>query len=210
MSHTATQGSRWRRAPVLCLALAWLVLPPAAGVRAEPAAEAIAFVRAFSDHTLALLAAPAETPSARAEALRRLVQDGLEIEAISRFALGRRWGEASEGERREYRRVYEDYIVRTLAQRFSNYGGETIAVGSARSAGGSDVLVASTLSRPVGAPLRIDWRVRPTAEGWRIVDLIVEGMSLAVTQRDEFAAVLRDGGGLPALVATLRQRTASL
>jgi phospholipid transport system substrate-binding protein len=177
--------------------------------RADQAADATAFVRTFGDRTVELVTTPADAAQARVEGLRRLVLDGLEIEAISRFVLGRGWSDASETDRTEYRRAYEDYIVRTLSQRLTNYGGETLNVGAARPVAGGDLLVVSTITRPANPPIKIDWRVRPTAEGFRIVDLIVEGLSLVVTQRDEFATVLR-GGGLPALVKTLRQRSASL
>jgi len=210
MSNATPLATARRRAFAGCLALAGLLLLPFGAARADPAAEAASFVRGFSERTQALLAVPPNTPQERVEHLRRLVLDGFDIEVISRFVLGRSLSGASESDLRDYRRAYEDYIVHSLAQRLANYGGETLAISEAHPTSSSDVLVASTLVRPTGVPVRIDWRLRPTAGGWRIVDLVVEGLSLIVTQRDEFASVLRAGGGIPALAATLRQRSASL
>jgi phospholipid transport system substrate-binding protein len=211
MARAAIQPRHWMRSVFGALAFLWAVLAPHGAARADQTAEATSFVRQFSARTISLMATPANVPQERVDGLRQLVLDGLEIEAISRFVVGRGWSEASEGDRSEYLHAYEDYIVRTLAQRLSAYGGETLDVGTVKPMSGGDLLVASTLARPagIGAPIKLDWRIRPSANGFRIVDLIVEGLSLVVTQRDEFAGMLRTGG-LPALVKTLRQRSASL
>lgn len=210
MSTAMARTKPWMQALLGVFAFAGVSLAPLSAPGADQADDAANFVRTFSDRTVTLLTSPADAPQNRVDELRRLVLDGLEIEAISRFVLGRGWTEASDGDRHEYLAAYEDYIVRMLAQRLSNYGGETLNVGTARPMAGGDVLVASTLTRPASTPVKVDWRLRPSAAGFRIVDMVVEGMSLVVTQRDEFAALLRTGGGLSTLVKTLRQRSASL
>lgn len=209
MAYAANSMRPWMWTLLGALAFAGASLAPLGAARADQAADAATFVSDFSERTVALLTMPSNAPQERVDGLRRLVMDGLDIEAISRFVVGRGWTEASASERGDYLQAYEDYIVRSLAQRLSTYGGESLIVGAARPMAGGDILVGSTLARPVGEPIKIDWRLRPTAGGFRIVDMVVEGLSLVVTQRDEFASMLRTGG-LPALVKTLRQRSASL
>ena len=118
--------------------------------------------------------------------------------------------EATEPERAEYRAAYEQFVVRSLAQRLSGYTNETFEVLGAKAAPGGDLLVASRILRPTGAPILLDWRLRPSPNGLHVLDLMVEGLSLIVTQRDEFAAVIRSTGGLRGLVAALKERTATL
>ena len=59
-------------------------------------------------------------------------------------------------------------------------------------------------------PIRLDWRLTATESGWRVLDIVVEGVSLLVTFRNEFAAVIeRSGGRLAGLLDELRHRVAA-
>ena len=70
--------------------------------------------------------------------------------------------------------------------------------------------VSSLILRLRGAPVSVDWRLYQADGSWRIVDVVIEGVSLAIAQRAEFASVIRGhGGGLAGLLAKLRQATAS-
>ena len=61
--------------------------------------------------------------------------------------------------------------------------------------------------RPNGPPVRVDWRVRKNGETLKVVDVIAEGISMLITQRDEFAAVIQNSGGkVDALIDRLRRR----
>ena len=72
----------------------------------------------------------------------------------------------------------------------------------------SQALVQTTLKRPnTDKPLRVDWRVRGTADKLGVIDIMVEGLSMAQTQRSEFTSVLRaNGGDVGALMANLESR----
>jgi phospholipid transport system substrate-binding protein len=66
-------------------------------------------------------------------------------------------------------------------------------------------LVRSRIVRPNGPPVELDWRLRAGANAYRIVDLTVEGVSMAVTQRQDFSAVIARAG-IDGLLAALRMR----
>jgi phospholipid transport system substrate-binding protein len=70
------------------------------------------------------------------------------------------------------------------------------------------VLVESRIIRLSGAaPIRVEWRLSREAGGWRITDVIVDDVSLAVTQRDEFASVIaRSGGQVAGLMRAMREK----
>src|SRR3546814_20894405 len=96
-------------------------------------------------------------------------------------------------------------VLTTYTSRFSEFEGSTFQVGQARAISDRDVLVSSVLTRPGAPPLNIDWRVRERQDGFQIIDVSVEGVSLAVTQRNEFGSVIqRNGGRFDALLQALR------
>lgn len=126
---------------------------------------------------------------------RSLLRDSYDMDTIARFALGRYWRLASTQQRKEYRRLFETMVVNVYARRFEDYKGQKFEIRSQRADGDSDVLVTSYIVPDSGAPVRVDWRVRYKGGKYRIVDVIVEGVSMAMTQRSEFSAVIQKGGG---------------
>ena len=100
-------------------------------------------------------------------------------------------------------------MIATYAARLGPYSGETLEVGTVRGAGERGVTVTSRILRPQGEPIRLDWRLRRISTGgWQIVDIVVEGVSLALTQRSEFDSVIRRSGGtIDGLLQVLRDKT---
>src|SRR5690606_28290108 len=97
-------------------------------------------------------------------------------------------------------------LVRSYARRFAEYSGESFQVRSVRDEG-EFALVQSLVVRPKAENVRVDWRVRAEDHQFRIVDVIVEGLSMAITQRDEFASVIHSKGGkVSGLIDVLRQK----
>ena len=116
-------------------------------------------------------------------------------------------------QRSEYLQLFRRYIFQTFVQRLRQYTGPDLDYGAERFQ-----IIASRPRRtsgtswssrgstpPSGQPLRVDWRLREGAGEPVIIDLIVEGISLLVTQRSEFAAVL-ERGGIDGLLSELRVR----
>ena len=179
-----------RRALVL-LSSAFLVLALliglATGARAEANAdagqEAADFVRGFSNQAIVMLTDETLDKETRTREFRTLLTSGFHLELISRFVLGRHWRKASEAERAEFTRLFEDYLVASYAQKLGEYGGEQLEVLGGRPKGKSGAIVSSRIVRPQGDPFQVEWRLRRGGEGWRIIDVVVEGVSMAVTHR---------------------------
>jgi len=166
------------------------------------------FIRSLGDQTVATLSDDSLSEEARNDRLRLLFARGFDIRTIALFALGRHWRGASKQQLREYLGLFEEFIVTSYAERFGEYTGETLKVKGARAAGGGDVVVVSEIERPGQPGLRVDWRVRETKRGYKIVDVVVEGVSMVITQRDEFTAVIHSGGtGIEGLLTALRKKT---
>lgn len=185
--------------------------PALAGVESE----ARQFIDQLARDTVAVVADRQASADVRSARLRDLLERGFDTEVISRFVLGRYWRDASEAERRQFVALFRDYTVASYARRFENYAGQRLEVLDARDQGGTrgsiKVLVSTRLLRPGGEPVKVDWRVRQSPNGWRIYDVVVEGVSMVLTQRSEFSAVIQRGGGsIQGLMEQLRARTAQL
>jgi phospholipid transport system substrate-binding protein len=148
-------------------------------------------------------------PGEREARFRQLFHQDFDVPGIARFVLGRYWRTASPAEQQEFVGLFAEYIALAYSNRLAEYSGETLKVlGSRPSPGG--VLVQSEILRPNGAPpAHVDWLLTPADGGYKISDVIVEGISMAVTQRSEFASVIqRNGGQVQGLIRALRAKTA--
>lgn len=192
------------------LAAAAAVLWPVPGFRPAAAAEddpAAAFIRGLGDRTIRVLRDKAHTSFAEREAaFRELMVEGFDIPMVGRFVLGRHWRTASEEQRREYARVFVDFIVRVYASRFDSYGGERFAVEKVIPDESGDKIVRARIESPAGGdPITIDFRVRPKEGGHKVIDVNVEGISMLHTHRVEFASVV-NRKGFDGLLSELRNR----
>jgi phospholipid transport system substrate-binding protein len=170
--------------------------------------EATAFIDSLAQRAIVGLTAKDIDTADRAARFRALFTETFDVATIGRFALGTPWRTASEADRTEYLKAFEDFIVATYATRFADYGGEAIRTTGSRRGDDGEVFVASEFVRAQGAPVRVAWRLRPNANSWRIIDVIIEDVSMAITQRDDFSSTIqRNGGRLGALIEALRGKT---
>ena len=191
------------------LALAGLALVPRfAGAEAGQAevSGAAALIANLAEQALAVLRRADLSLEQRETVFRRLLRDGFDMNFIARFVLGRHWREMSAEQQAEYLDVFSEYVLQTYSRRLGGYAGQSFSVVGARPAGQQDVIVQTRIDQPSGPPILADWRVRAAGGAYRIVDVMVEGVSMAVTQRSEFGAVVQRSG-VAGLVEALRART---
>lgn len=170
-----------------------------------------AVVRGLGDRAVAMLRDESLSPQTRQETFRALLSEGFDMPRVARFVLGRYWRRATEAQRNEYLTLFEDYVVGSYGARLSAYGGETLRIADWRPDGTGYAVVRSKIERPEGPPIAINWRLYESDIGWRIVDVVVEGVSLSLVQRSEFTSVIRSGGGnIEALLGALRKKSGSM
>ncbi len=194
---------------VVVLALAAVAGRPAS---ANPGAEASKFVENMANVAIRTVADKQISDQLRTERFRQLFVGSFDIPEIARFVLSRHWRSASTQQRERFVSLFEDMTVLTWAKRFKEYGGETLKVVAVQPEN-DDWLVISEIVRPqqAGQPVHVRWRLRQETAGWRVVDIIVEDVSMALTQRQDFAAVLQgNGGSVDALLDTLQNKVEQL
>lgn len=189
-----------------------LVLPimPAFGKSAETDAEQV--VQGLVEEIWATLRRDGVTEQHRVDALMAVLEARTDVALISRLALGRYWSRLPESERQDYQALFRDVVIRSMARRLNTYAEdakspleERFRIVSSAAVGENDALVRSKVFPSHGQPLDLDWRLREGPSGPAIIDLIIEGASLLVAQRSEFAAVI-ERGDLQGLLAELRAR----
>ncbi len=147
-------------------------------------------------------------PNLRVTRFRQLFREDFDVPGIARFVLGRYWRIATEPQQQEFIKLFTDYIALAYSNRLAEYSGETLhVIGSRPGPDGS--VVSSEIIRPSGAPpAKVDWVLTQHAGTYKINDVVVEGVSMAVTERSEFASVIqRNGGQVQGLITALRQKT---
>ncbi|MGD9650722.1 MAG: phospholipid-binding protein MlaC, partial [Dongiaceae bacterium] len=141
---------------------------------------------------------------------RVLLNEHFDVPAIGRFALGRYWRSADATKQQEYLKLFEEVIVQTYADRFGQYSGQTLKVSSTDKSDGFYTVHSQMLQPSEGEPIFIDWRLKSAGGSYKITDVIVEGVSMSVTQRSEYSAIIeRAGGDLNALLKVMRNKANS-
>jgi phospholipid transport system substrate-binding protein len=196
------------RRSILIAFLMFFVGAFAAAIPAAAAADPTAMISNLGTRALEVLGKGA-TQSQRVERFRELLRSDFDVPGIGRFVLGRYWNTATEEQRAEFVKLFEDYIAMAYATRLAEYTGETFKVTGSRPEG-DGAIVSSQIIRPAGAaPVKVDWRLTGRDGKYKISDVSVDGISMAVTQRSEFASVIQHNGGqVEGLITMLRQRTA--
>lgn len=194
---TIRHSIRSLRAALVALAAIFLGQWSLAAMAQEEAADsdgAKAFINKLSDDAVKVWADMTMTEAEREAEFRRLLHEGFDVDFISKLVLGRHMRTASRDQLISYRDLFPPYIVNSFARRLGDYSNEKLEVLGTSPAGARDVFVRSRIVRPGGEPIAADWRVRKTDADFQIVDIKVEGISLAVTQRDEFSSVIERQG----------------
>ena len=186
--------------------VAGLALPPS--VRAAPAANAEVFIMTLANDALKTL--NERLPESEIEKrFQAMLEKDFDLPRIGRFVLGRYWASATDAEKQEFARLFEAYVVRSYSLRFSEYSGETVKVLGSRPQSQENTIVASQIVPPDGGgpPTKVDWIVNKRGDDFKIIDVNVEGVSMSMTHRQEFATVIEHaGGGVTALNKALEQK----
>lgn len=143
------------------------------------------------------------------EKLVVLLDDWIDLDLVARLILARHWRSADAAQQEEYLKLFRAYALDSLASKLHIYNGQEFEVVSSQPAGKRDALVKTLIFSDDRPPLHVDWRLREKDGGSFVaIDVIVESVSLIVTQRSEFGSVV-ERSGMDGLLKELRQRVRS-
>lgn len=141
----------------------------------------------------------------------KLFNEYLDLNFIGRFVLGRYWKSATPKQRAEFIDVYRDLNIKTWSKRFDEFKGKRFVFnGTSPSNSQGQIFVNTTVPMEQGAPAKVVWRVKETGGKLKVIDIIIENVSLAITARNEYTAYIKkSAGGVDDLIRNLRQKTNS-
>ncbi|HEY4974464.1 MAG TPA: ABC transporter substrate-binding protein [Steroidobacteraceae bacterium] len=154
---------------------------------------------------------PALGFAGRVKALKTQLERLYDLPLTTRLVVGPPWRAASVEQQQALVAAFSDYSTAVYASRFKDYSGERFVVDpvTAKLASG-DVIVHTKLLPHSGDAVQLDYLVRAEPDGWRIIDVLLNGtISEMAERRSEFSSALRDGGAA-ALIELLRQKTTQL
>jgi phospholipid transport system substrate-binding protein len=168
------------------------------------------FVENLSVQGIDVLADKSLSRDQRIAKFRAMLQNDVDIPRIARFTLGRYWRTASVQQREEFKALFQDWLLSNYVARFADYSGQTITVTGGQTESDSLVVVRSRVNQTNGAPpVDVDWRIWVQNGQGRVVDVVVEGVSMAITLRSQFDSVIQNNGGsVSALLTRMRAAVA--
>ncbi len=174
----------------LCVAFGFPVAP----LRAAPATPEI-MVNGLVQKAIALIGDKQLSDDARNRQFAILFDQNFDIPRISRFVLGRYSASANADDLKAFNDLFGQWVVRLYSSRFKEYSGETVKVTGSRPESDESFLVQSVLIDSDDSSTPIDWRVSKGNDGFKILDIEVEGVSMALAEREEFASIIQNNGG---------------
>jgi len=124
---------------------------------------------------------------------------------MSRSAVGRHWRKASESQKQQLAREFQELLVRTYALSMLSYSGQKVEYLPLRGDPNAQRVVVNTRVQTDGPPVPINYRLYKKNDEWLIYDVIVDGVSLVANYRSSFSAEIGKGG-IDGLIATLAEK----
>lgn len=172
------------------------------------AAKAEEFVKNTTQEGLVEIINSKASQAERNARFEKLFNSALDLKFIGRFVLGRYWKTASNEQRDRFIDVYRKLNVQTWSKRFDEFKGkEFIFKGTTPSSSSNQIFVNSIVPMEQGQPANVVWRVKQQGDKFKIVDIIIENVSLAITARNEYSAFIKKSPkGIDGLIADLENK----
>jgi phospholipid transport system substrate-binding protein len=208
-STEITREEPMRARRILSTAAMAVLLVLLAHARPAAAADPAAFMNNLGTRVLQIINDKATPEATRKEQFHQLADSAFDVPKIARFVLGRYWLSANGQQKSEFTSAFETYMLQVYWSRFQSYNGETFKVSGVRDEGNGTILVTTQILRSQSGeqPVSIDWDLAKSGDSFKIEDASLEGVSQALTYRDEFGSIIeRNDGQLSALIDQLKQR----
>lgn len=148
------------------------------------------FIEDLGRRAIASLTKPGVSQSQLESSFQSLLEEGFDVQRIAQFVMGRYWNTMTPDQQSRFIPIFENRLKKSYANRFQEYRGVDFKVKDAREEG-DHYIVTSTIQKPGGPITPVDWRVK---EG-KIHDVKVEGVSMSITIRDEYSALVQSNNG---------------
>ena len=164
------------------------------------------FIQSLAKKALATLNDKNGSLADRENKFRDLLRNKFAMSKIARFVIGVHWRSMKRKQRKSYKKLFSEWVLKTYSSRLGGYSGQQFEVTKTSKAGKADIIVHSRISQAnSGRYMSCNWRLRKYKHQFKIIDIYVEGVSMAITQRSEFAAIIKNDG-VSGLLNRMEQR----
>ncbi len=140
--------------------------------------------------------------------LLAIVDKNIDIDFVAKFVLGKYWRDATPQQQQDYLAAYRPFLKKNYVSRLTKYSGQTYTLGTPHAGSDGDTVVPMEIVDPQGQNVSMLYTVTQGSNGYRISDIVVEGVSLLSTQRSEFNSIAQSKG-LDYLIQTLQKRSSA-
>ncbi len=172
------------------------------------AGAASAFVKSIGDKLVAVVNGPESGREKRAK-LATIIDGAVDVDGVAhRFCLGRFWSNASADQQQRYTELFHQVLVNNITAKLGEYRGVRFTMGRTQMRD-DNAAVSTVVERPNNPPTNVDWIISNPTTSPKIIDVIAEGTSLRLTQRQDYASYLnRNNDNIDALINAMRQQVA--
>ena len=185
-------------------AIGWLSRPARAQAVAQRATD---FIKSVGDQLVAVVNGTAPESQKRAQ-LTRIIDSVVDVDGVARFCLGRFWRNASAQQQQNYTTLFHQVLVNNITSKLGDYRGVSFVMGRSQMRD-ENAVVSTVVNRPNNPPTNVDWIVSTPSSEPKIIDVVAEGTSLRLTQRQDYASYLsHNNDSIDALINAMRQQVA--
>lgn len=153
------------------------------------------FIQSLAAKAISTLNNKSGSLADRESKFRDLLSRKFAMRKIGRFVIGIHWRRMERKQRKFYQKLFSEWVLKTYSSRLGGYSGQQFEVTKTSKVGKADIIVHSRILNTNGdSPISCNWRLRKYNSQFKIIDIYIEGISMAVTQRSEFAAIIKKDG----------------
>ena len=184
-------------------------LAPAAALAQAPRdAGAEQFVQTQAQRVISVLSDKSQSPADKIRVFRGIVDEIADVPRITSFVLGKYARTATPAQQARFAKVFREFAQNVYESRLGDFHGETVKVTGSVVRKPGDVVVNTTIAGgKLSQPVQASWRVLGSSSSWKVVDVQVSGIWLAITQQQDFVSTIDNAGGnVDALIAQLEKQ----
>lgn len=139
---------------------------------------------------------------------RKLFTENLDLDFIGKYVLGRYWRTATQKQKKEFIELYKEFNIQTWSKRFDEFKGKSFVFeGTSPANNPQQIFVNTSVPMQEGKPASVKWRVNDVKGKLKVIDIIIENVSLAQTARNEYTSfIAKSPDGIEGLLNNLRAK----
>ncbi len=175
------------------------------GAEAQGVEKASTFVQQTGNNLVGIVNGSQGTPE-KHRSLTQILNAAVDVDGIARFCLGRYWRTATPDQQKRYLEAFHEVLVTNISSKLGEYRGVKLSVLKGRQQD-DQAVVTTVVERPNNPPTTVEWIIGQPSSAPKIIDVVAEGTSLRLTQRQDYAAFLsHNNSDIDALIKAMAQQ----